>query len=151
MANNAIQWEASVSEGNVLSTELNSLAAAARTNAGTEFDNTPGSGNNASRGRLRLAVDFASAPAAGGYVAVYRVDALDGTNYPDGSSSVDPGAHAWVCNIPVRADTAAQVLDSPEIPLGPWKQKFILENKTSQPFPASGSTLALWTYREEVE
>jgi hypothetical protein len=38
---NAIKWEAApTSRGNVLSTELNSLANDARTDAGTEVDNS---------------------------------------------------------------------------------------------------------------
>lgn len=146
---NAIKWEALLSDrSTVLTTELNALANDARTNAGSAIDN----GANLDRfGWLELNVDFVSAPSAGGYCAIYMVTALDGTNYDDGSSSVDPGAHTWILSIPVRADTAAQRLHGQRFELPPCPVKFILENKTGQAFPASGSTLELFTGNEEVQ
>jgi hypothetical protein len=150
VANNAHQWEAVVAEGTVLTTELNSLANGSRTAKGTEFDNTP-SGNNATHCQVELAWTPGSAPSAGGYVALYAIPALDGTNYADGDASNAPSATTWRCNIDVRAEAEAQVLASPVFPLGPHKYKFILENKTGVSFPASGSTLELFTMRQETE
>lgn len=151
MANNAFQHEAMVSEGTVLTTELNSLAAGSRTGVGTEFDNTPGTGNNATFGIFELLVDFASAPAANGYFAIYKVEALDGTTYPDGSSSVDPGPQSWVVNIPVRPDAAAQRVNSLPFELLGVKQKYQAVNRTNQACPASGTVVELFTWRDEVE
>lgn len=151
MANNALQWETPVEEGAILSTELNSLANGSRSNAGSVFNNTVSSGNNAKKARFRATVDFVSAPSAGAYLAIYKVEALVGSTYADGSSTVDPGAHTWLCNIPLRADTAAQIVDSPEVEIWPLNQKFICGNFSGQAFPASGSTIELVTAREEME
>lgn len=145
----AIQWEAAWnSEGNVLSTELNSLADGSRTNAGTEVDNST---NLDQYGKVEINVTFGSAPSAGAYVDLHAVTAPDGTNYEDGSSSVDPGSHTMVARIPVRATTSAQRLMSRVFPLEPAKTKFILVNQTGQAFPASGSTVELFSSNDEVQ
>jgi hypothetical protein len=136
------KWAAYTSRGNVLSTELNSLAAASRSAAGTEVDN----GTNLDMfGVLELQVTFGTAPVAGGYVEIYMVAAPDGTNYEDGSATVDPGTHKLIDRIPVRAVTTAQRLTGRMIPLLPEKTKFLLYNGFGQAFPASGSTLTLYT------
>lgn len=130
----------------VLTTELNSLANGSRTNAGTQIDN----GSNLDQfGCVELQVTFGSNPSAGAYVAIYAVRAPDDSNYEDGSSSVDPGAHRLVATIPVRASTSAQRLSSQVFPMDPSKTKFILLNKTGQAFPSSGSTLKLYTNNDE--
>ena len=141
------KWAAYTSRGNVLSTELNSLASAGRTAAGTEVDN----GTNLDMfGVLELQVTFGTAPSAGGYVEIYMVTAPDGTNYEDGSNSVDPGTHKLIDRIPVRAVTTAQRLSGRVIPLLPEKTKFLLYNGSGQAFPASGSTLTLYTTNRTV-
>lgn len=135
-------WVAWTSEGNVLSTELNSLAAAARTNAGTEVANQT---NLDTYGKVEINVTFGSSPTAGGYLNLYMLTAPDGTNYDSGSSSVDPGGHTLIASLVVQASTSAQRLMSPVFALQPSPTKFILENKTSQAFPASGSTVELFS------
>lgn len=141
------KWAAYTSRGSVLSTELNALASAGRSAAGTEVDN---GANLDMFGVLELAVTFGTAPSAGGYVEIYMVTAPDGTNYEDGSSTVDPGTHKLVDRIPVRAVTTAQRLSGRLIPLLPEKTKFILLNGSGQAFPASGSTLTLYTTNRTV-
>lgn len=146
---NAILWQAAwTSRGTVLTTELDALGNTSRTNAGTEIANQT---NLDQYGKLELAVDFVSAPSAGGYVQIHMLTAPDGTNYEDGSSSVDPGLHTVVVSIPLRADTAAQRLTSPVFALQPAKTKFILLNQSGQSFPASGSTLTLYTDNDELQ
>lgn len=146
---NAIQWQSSwTSRSTVLTTELNSLADASRTNAGTEVDNST---NLDQYGKLELSVTFGTNPSAGAYVEIHMVTAPGGTNYEDGSSSVDPGLHTVVCSIPVRATTSAQRLMSPMFTMQPAKTKFILLNKTGQSFPSSGSTLTLYTDNDEIQ
>lgn len=143
-----IKWSAAFTDrSTVLTTELNALANGSRTAAGTEISNQT---NLDEFGKFELSVDFVSAPSAGAYVNVYMVTAPDATNYDDGSATVDPGQHTLIATIPVRADTAAQRLMSPLFMLIPAKTKFILENKTGQAFPASGSTLKLYTANEAV-
>lgn len=146
---NAILWQTTpTSRGNVLSSDLDSLANAARTAAGTEIDN---SANLDTYGALELNVTFGTAPSAGGYVALYMVTAPDGTNYSDGAAAVDPGADTWVLNIPVRAVTTAQRKITKWFPLPPAKLKFILYNGSGQAFPASGSTVELFSNNFELQ
>lgn len=146
---NAIKWEAVwTSRSTVLTTELNALAAAARTVVGTEIDN----GTNLDQyGKLELSVDFVSAPTAGGYFQIHMVTAPGGTNYESGSDSIDPGTHTVVAVIPVIATTAAQLLMSPVFVMQPAKTKFLLLNSCSQAFPNTGSTLTLYTCNDEVQ
>jgi hypothetical protein len=146
---NAIKWEAAWnSRGNVLTTQLNSLADGSRTAAGAEISNQT---NLDQYGKLELNVTFGSVPGTGAYVAIYQVTAPDGTNYEDGSSSVDPGMHTCIARIPVRGTTSAQRLMSPVFQLQPAKTKYLLENQAGQAFPASGSTVELFTSNDEVQ
>lgn len=137
-----IKWEAFSSRGSLLTTQLDALAAGSRSAVSTELDNATSLDQYA---KAELTVDFVSAPTAGGFVSLYAVTAPDGTNYEDGSDTVDPGTRRWLCDIPVRADTAAQRLTSPIFPLEPAKTKLLLVNNTDQPFPASDSVLKLFT------
>jgi hypothetical protein len=142
-----VKWAGWTSRSTVLTTELNALANDGRSAAGTEIDN----GTNKDRwGKLEMSVTFGTAPSAGGYVELYAVTAPGGTNYDDGSDSVDPGAHKLIDRIPVRATTNAQRLTGRVIPLEPAKTKFLLLNKSGQAFPATGSTVTLYTTNEDV-
>ena len=141
------KWDGFTSRGAVLTTELNALANAGRSAAGTEINNAT---NKDMYGQLELQVTFGTAPTAGGYVEIYMVNALDGTNYEDGSNTVDPGTHKLVDRIPVRAVTTAQRLNGRMLTLEPAKTKFLLLNGSGQAFPASGSTLTLYTTNRTV-
>ena len=141
-----LKWSAWTSRSTVLTTGLNALANDGRSAAGTEINNA----TNLDRwGKLEVAVTFAAAPSAGGYLELYTVTAPDGTNYEDGSDSVDPGAHRLVDRIPVKATTNAQKVTGRVIPLEPAKTKWLLLNKSGQAFPATGSTVTLYTTNEQ--
>lgn len=122
----------------VLTTELNALGAGSSSNASSAIDNST---TLDLFDDLELTVDFVSAPAAGGYVAVYLLPAVDGTNYADGSSSVAPAASLLVATIDILASTAAQRLAARMIAIPPGLFKYMVTNNTSQAFPASGSIL----------
>lgn len=140
-----IKWAGYTDRSTVLATELNALANAGRSAAGAEVDNA----TNLDRwGKFELSVTFGTAPSAGGYVEIYAVTAPDGANYEDGSNTVDPGTHKLIDRIPVRPVTTAQRLTGRQFPLEPAKTKFILLNGSGQAFPASGSTLKLYTTNE---
>ncbi len=146
---NQILWDAAyTSRSTVLTTELNSLGSGSRTDGGTELSNQT---NLDQYGVLEIQVTFASSPAAGSYLQLHMITAPNGTNYEDGSSSVDPGAHTVVANVPVRATTNAQRLLTDLFVLKPGKTKFILYNGTDKSFPASGSTVTLYTANDEVQ
>lgn len=142
------KWDAAWTDrGTVLDTQMNSLATNARTEPGTEVANQT---NLDKYGKLELTVDFASAPGAGGTLYLFMVTAPDGTNYADGSGSVDPGNHTLVSVLPVRVDANPQRLMSHVFDLEPSKTKFLLLNQTDQIFPASGSVLKLYTQNDET-
>jgi hypothetical protein len=146
---NAVLWQtAPTSRGNVLSTELNTLANGSRTNGGTVVDNSV---NLDKYGWFELGVTFGSAPSADGYIALYLIPAMDGTNYADGSSTVAPGADTWIINISLNATTNAQNKQVGPVALPPSKFKIIAENRSGQAFPSSGSTLKLYTANDEIQ
>lgn len=147
----AIKWEAAwVDRSTVLTTELNALANNGICAAGTGYDNTSNLDQYAA---LELSVDFVSAPTSGGYVNIFLVESLDGTNYSDATTTAgDAGIMRFIGAIPLAAVTAAQRIASPfTFMLRPGKAKFVLENKSGQAFPASGSTLKLFTTNDEAQ
>lgn len=146
MANNAIKWETTfTSRSTVLTTELNALGIDALTAVGTEIANQT---NLDIYGLFELAVTFGSSPSAGGYVNIWANIAPDGTNY---GSVAATNQLRFVCSIAVNASTAAQRLHSAMVILLPAKTKFLLENKAGVAFPASGSTVTLFTENEEIQ
>ena len=72
---------------------------------------------------------FQTAPAAGAYVALYLIPAVDGTNYGDGSDSVAPAVTMWVGNFPVRAVNTAIRVSLRQILMPPGKFKPLVVNK----------------------
>lgn len=139
-----IKWAGlPTSRSTVLTTQLDSLANGSRTAAGTAVDNGT---NLDTYGWLKLsAAAFGTNPSAGAYVEVHMLQALDGTNYPDGSNTIDPGVDTTILTIPILANTSAQVKQVGPFLLPPCPIKFILVNQTGQAFASSGSTLTLYT------
>jgi len=146
---NIINWATiPASRGNVLAAELNALADAARSDQGTEIDNSV---NLDTYGMLELNVDPTAAFGINAFVALYLITAPDGSNYGDGSSSIDPGADTWLLNIPLRAVATAQQKMTKVFPLPPAKFKMILENQAGLVFPSAGTTVELFTMNYEVQ
>lgn len=97
---------------------------------------------------VELTVDFVSAPTAGGVVELYLLPSIDGgTVYPDGSATVLPQSLLYVGGFAVRAVTTVQVMVLRGIPLPPGLFYYVIQNTTSQAFPATGSTLRHNTYQ----
>lgn len=134
----------------VMSTELNALAATtgkAISSALVNDDSQPQPTLNLFAD-LELAVDFVSAPTAGTVVELYLLPSIDGgTTYPDGSTSIAPQTSLYVGGFAVRNTTAAQVMVIRGVALPPGYYKYLLQNTTNQPFPASGSTLRQNAYQ----
>lgn len=125
----------------VMSTELNSLGASSGKAISSAIDNSDPMLALDLFDNLELAVDFVTAPTAGTVIEVYLLPSVDGTNYPDGSTSILPQASLYVGGFVVRNDTAAQRMVLRGIPLPPGLFKYLVQNTTNQAFPASGSTL----------
>lgn len=139
------KWGAGTDRGTVLTTQLNALADSGTTAIGSEIDNTA----NLDRfGQAELLVDFVSAPTAESICDLYCVAAPDGSDYPD----VAPPSHSyWVASFQIDDATPAQRILTAifELP-GPWKLKFLLTNRSGQAFPATGSTVRLYTFNRTI-
>lgn len=94
----------------------------------------------------------ASAFSAGGYVALYLIPAIDGTNYTDGDDSTDPPATTWVGNFPLRAVTTQQRVALPrvELPNGDWKPLVINRGGVALTNTDNENILSYLTYNEET-
>lgn len=144
---NAVQWQGAwTSRGNVLSTELNSLADAGYSAVGTEVDNST---NLDTFGKLELNLDFVATPTSGDLVYVYAVYAPDGTNYQGTNTSVLQ--RNLIAVIPIEGTGTAQRVMSDVFELEPAKVKFRLRNEGGAALEASGSTVELFTNNLEVQ
>ena len=132
----------------VLSTEMNALAASTGKAISAAIDNyVPNPSAYLDLfADLELAVDFVSAPTAGTVIELYLLPSIDDTVYPDGSTSVLPQSSLYVGGFAVRNVTTAQVMVLRGVPLPPGYYKYLVQNTTNQPFPATGSTLRQNTY-----
>ena len=145
---NAIKWEAAAAtQGNVLTTELNSLADNAISGVGTAIDN---SANLDQFGYVE--VNLASLnPTTGAFLTLYMTMALDGTNYEDPAASTNPAWHAIAATIPVTTGSATKRCMSPKFEIPPCKVKFQLRNDCNVALAASGNTVELFTTNDEVQ
>ena len=128
----------------VLTTDLNSLANAATSAATAALDNTT---------NLDLFADLTftiatqgGARSAGANVAVYMVQALDGTNYDD----VHSGTAELVAVFSLDAATTARQLSRRDIPIPPGLYKYLAVNNTGQTLAASGNLLEHRTHSIET-
>jgi hypothetical protein len=133
----------------VMSTELNALAVTnGKAISSALFNGADVNGHNGYLfADLELAVDFVTAPTAGTVIELYLLPSLDGVVYPDGSTSVLPQSSLYVGGFAVRNTTAAQVMVIRGVALPPGSYKYLVQNTTNQPFPASGSTLRQNVYQ----
>jgi hypothetical protein len=145
---NAILWQAAwVDRGDLLTTGLNSLANGARSAAGTELDNSANLDQYAA-----IEIYLASlTPTTGGYVSVYMITAPDGTNYAEGSDTIDPGTETLVAVFSLRAATGVVRKTSELIRLPPAKLKLLLLNNSGAALASSGNLVALFTSNDEIQ
>ncbi|HOQ61080.1 MAG TPA: hypothetical protein PKZ08_10700 [Vicinamibacterales bacterium] len=131
MADNPTKWSALGTHTELIATaSLKNLANGAGV-LGAEVDNSVGS----QYAYVELSCKGASAFSAGGYVGIWLVHAVDGTNYEDGSATgpVTPARPADIV-IPVRATTAQQRQVVGPVLWPPGKFKALLVNATGQAF-----------------
>lgn len=155
MANNLVKWSAlgtftTLIAGASSSPTLKNLLSGS-CKIGDEVDPT-GSGARNLFCDLDLKVRFSSSPAAGSYVEVYFVKAVDGTNYEDGSDSVTPAATSLVVRIPVRAVDTQQRISISRIQLPSVKFKPLVKNTTNQGFTNTDdeNILSYRPYTEDI-
>jgi hypothetical protein len=151
---NAVKWSAlgtytTVINGADVAPTLKGLANAGG-KLGIEVDNATDRNMYAD---FDLLCRFAAAPSAGGYVALYLVSAVDGTNYADGDDSVVPPATAMVGTFPVRAVDTAQRVALRHVLLPATKFKPMVINKSGQAMTNTDdeNVLSYRAYNEEVQ
>jgi hypothetical protein len=117
-----------------LTTDLNSLANSGYSALSSAVTNSSG---------LHLFADLeiylASATfVAGGYVAVYVIPTVDGTNY---AYSTVPASTFMVAAVPVASGTGARYVTATNVPLPPADFKWQVGNFTGVALASSGNTL----------
>lgn len=131
----------------VLGAELNSLATATDSSAGTAYDNTPSTGT---LGYMLAEVEFVGTfgtnPTAGTAAYLYAMPSLDDTNYGDANST----SAMLVTVFPLRATTSAQRVVRQDVPLPPGKVKYLLRTDAGQTLAASGNTVKIRPYDFQV-
>ena len=136
-----IKWQ----QGNSRDTGISNASLAAGANVlGSEIDNAANRDKFASGD---LTFNCAVAPTAGKVIEIYFLLAVDGSNYEDGSGSVDPVGVPVAC-IPARAVTGAQRVALKNVLIPPFKLKALLKSELDQ--NATGVTLQLYTHNSEV-
>ena len=92
---------------------------------------------------LQVTINCTSAPVANTVLYVYLLFSIDGTNYEDGSTSMQP-VKVPIASIPARAVTGAQVVSVSGIPIPPQPFKIAVWNALGQ---TSTTTVLADTYR----
>lgn len=139
-------WDDSTTIVSALTTGLDSLASNSRA-ISSAIDN--GTGRDL-YGDLELVVTYGVAPAAGAKVAeIYLLPTVDGTNYPEGSTSVTPQRALLVATFESRSPSTsvAERLVINGITLPPRNYKLLLVNTSGQAYASSGNTLKIKPYK----
>lgn len=133
----------------VFTTELNSLADGSRV-LSSAIDNDAG---------LDLYADFelvvqytSSAPAAGVIAAeLFLLPTVDGTNYPEGGTSLDPQQALKVGTFESRngSTSATERLVVSGVSLPPRDFKILLKNISGKTLASSGNTLKIRPYKSQ--
>ena len=95
---------------------------------------------------IQLGFDPESAPTANVVFYIYVLLAIDGTNYEDGGTALQPTAKTPVTTIACRAVDTAQKVAKHGIPIPPQKFKILVWNATAVQHDAV--TLLAETYRK---
>jgi hypothetical protein len=132
------------------SSALNALANGAFSAVSAEVDNTPGTGTYLF-GDFLFTGGGSIDPVAGGYIGLYILPAIDGTNYPvTGSSSISPG-DAYYKGAISLSDTAGTSYGAcNDVQLPPFKFKVIIQNASGVALHASTNN-TLKMYRRNLD
>jgi hypothetical protein len=145
---NKVNWDSSPAITAYLTTELNTLANAARVIGGAI--------DNSANLNMYMDVEFVidtqvSTRLAGCYIGVYLVTSVDGTNYGYGDATTQPPANALVCALQVDVAVTARRLTSKPFLIPPGKMMLVFENNTGYALKATGNTAGYRVYSEEIQ
>lgn len=143
------KWTVATSRGAVLTTELDALSSGAYSDDGPEYDNTV---NLDMWGILELSITFGSAPGDYDPVDFYTNTDYAGSGIYDTpvSSSTRANPEYSMGSVAVNNTTSAQIWKTRPFRMSPSKMKFMCYNGTAQNFPASGTTVTLYTFNRQV-
>lgn len=144
MAN--IVWSGYDTVINLLGTQLNSLAADAVCG--------PSGGISNAGGKVYADIEFiagaAFSPVSGGYIDLWFLRSLDGTNYWDGGVGVVPATNPDI-SIIVRGGTSITPrCGASGLILPPGNYRVVARNKLATTLPASGSLIRMASYSETI-
>lgn len=145
---NVGKWNAPSSTVSVLTTELNSLGSGSASAASSAIANQT---------NLDIYSDWelnlgSLSPAAGAYIAVYIMLAVDGTNYPAPSAAdMRLQSSQLLFSVPLSTTaTTAQRISVRNVVLPPGTFKIILDNQAGVALNASGNTLKMNPYNTNL-
>ena len=149
-----IRWEETTAVKTVLNTATQGTTLNALANAARAITNSTGDIANQTNldflADFELLVDIQSAPALGDKVAeLYLLPSVDGTTFPDGSTSITPQTRLLADIFEARqAITGDLRMVVPSIPLSPRITRALLINTSGAAFGANdGHTLKAQAYR----
>lgn len=147
MGNISLKWSTKSAVTTLMTTELNSLAAAGLAIAASAYDNRTALDRWAD---FELQVTLAATVTDGRYVTLYLIPSIDDTNYSDGSGSIQAAEDLIVGGFRVRNVTTAQRIVFRKVQLPPGLFKAYIKNDTDKAFAASGNIVRMITYDEQV-
>jgi hypothetical protein len=114
---------------------------------GSEIDNST---NKDTLCAIQVTWTLAATPTAGEPLYVYILYAIDGTNYEDGGTALQPRKGPEAC-IGVPANATANVETRIDIPLAPFKFKLLVWNGTAAKDITSLLTVLCQTYNPDIQ
>lgn len=147
MAGN-IQWSGyRTTETSVATTELDTITSGNVTALSAEIDNTS---NKQPLADFELSLGSANVTSATAYVALFIVQTVDGTNYPDWTSGAYANYHGqyWVGNFLVKASNAAHTAHMRGVALPTGKFKIAFGNFTGVNTASSSNGCTMRDYAD---
>ncbi len=129
----------------IFTTELNALADGAN-KLSASFDNST---DKFIFEDVEILVKSVTTPAADAHVKLYILPSVDGTNYADGSDSVDPADSNEVYTVLVRAAAADQYHTFRGVIIAPGLYKYLIMNELGVAMAATLNTLKRRPYNQE--
>lgn len=153
---NKILWDATLeSQGALFTTgqstagdsAINGLANAAYSPLSSAVDN----GTNLDQYGVLVFASTNFTPTAGGYLSVYQIPAVDGSNYASFTTSIPPAATNLCATIPLTTANTNMRLNSGVFTLYPCPVKFTVYNGSGAALTSQGSQLTLYAANDEVQ
>lgn len=139
---NIAKWNAPSSVVTVLSTELNSLGSNTLSAASSAIANQTNL-DIYSDWELVLA---SLSPAAGAFISVYILEAIDGTNYPEATNlRLKSSQLLFTIGLDTTAATAQRIAVR-NVVIPPGTFKIVIDNQSGVSLNASGNTLKMQAY-----